>query len=146
MSQLSNEIITVDYRSKTKNMCKSMNLSPEDINSLVMFLNYCFTKKNNFFIENFNKGMIKNVYHVYNKMKTNIFSENENLYTNILPQDIKLLKFILSNFLSNYKNIKDGPIKSYINETQLKNIITSLSRTCNVSDNVISHERNQNNG
>ena len=133
MTQPINDIITVDYRSKTKNMCTEMNLPAEDINSLVMFLNYCFTMKNNFFIENFNKGMIKNVYHVYNKMKTNIFSESENLYTSLLPSDTKLLKFILSNFLSNYKKISDEQIKSYINETQLKNIIGTL------------HGNNQNN-
>jgi hypothetical protein len=133
MTQPINDIITVDYRSKTKNMCTEMNLPAEDINSLVMFLNYCFTMKNNFFIENFNKGMIKNVYHVYNKMKTNIFSESENLYTSLLPSDTKLLKFILSNFLSNYKKISDKQIKSYINETQLKNIIGTL------------HGNNQNN-
>lgn len=133
MTQPINDIITVDYRSKTKNMCTEMNLPAEDINSLVMFLNYCFTMKNNFFIENFNKGMIKNVYHVYNKMKTNIFSENENLYASLLPSDTKLLKFILSNFLSNYKKISDEQIKSYINETQLKNIIGTL------------HGNNQNN-
>ena len=133
MTQPINDIITVDYRSKTKNMCTEMNLPAEDINSLVMFLNYCFTMKNNFFIENFNKGMIKNVYHVYNKMKTNIFSESENLYASILPSDTKLLKFILSNFLSNYKKISDEQIKSYINETQLKNIIGTL------------HGNNQNN-
>lgn len=114
-------------------MCTEMNLPAEDINSLVMFLNYCFTMKNNFFIENFNKGMIKNVYHVYNKMKTNIFSESENLYASLLPSDTKLLKFILSNFLSNYKKISDEQIKSYINETQLKNIIGTL------------HGNNQNN-
>lgn len=133
MTQPINDIITVDYRSKTKNMCTEMNLPAEDINSLVMFLNYCFTMKNNFFIENFNKGMIKNVYHVYNKMKTNIFSESENLYASLLPSDTKLLKFILSNFLSNYKKISDEQIKSYINETQLKNIIGTL------------HGNNQNN-
>lgn len=133
MTQPINDIITVDYRSKTKNMCTEMNLPAEDINSLVMFLNYCFTMKNNFFIENFNKGMIKNVYHVYNKMKTNIFSESENLYASLLPSDTKLLKFILSNFLSNYKKISDEQIKSYINESQLKNIIGTL------------HGNNQNN-
>lgn len=133
MTQPINDIITVDYRSKTKNMSTEMNLPAEDINSLVMFLNYCFTMKNNFFIENFNKGMIKNVYHVYNKMKTNIFSESENLYASLLPSDTKLLKFILSNFLSNYKKISDEQIKSYINETQLKNIIGTL------------HGNNQNN-
>lgn len=138
MTQPINDIITVDYRSKTKNMCNAMHLHPEDINSLVIFLNYCFTMKNNFFIENFNKGMIKNVYHVYNKMKTNIFSESDNLYTSLLPSDTKLLKFILSNFLSNYKNVFDQEIKSYINETQLKNIINSLHE-CKT------HEHNQNN-
>lgn len=121
-----NDVITVDYKSKTKNMCREMNLTGDDINSLIMFLNYCFTMKNNFFIEDFNKGMIKNVYHVYNRMKTNIFAENSNLYTGLQKADLKLLKFILTTFTANLKTIKDEGIKQYINETQTKNIINSL--------------------
>lgn len=117
--------IIVDYKSKTKNICKNMNLSSDDVNQLVIFLNYCFLTKNNFFVENFNKNMLKNVYHVYNTIKTNIISCDNNLYTDIDISELKLLKFILNNFVNKSKNI-DESVKEYINVTNIRNVLDNL--------------------
>mgnify|MGYP006872970518 CR=1 FL=1 len=117
--------IIVDYKNKTKNICKNMSLSPIDVDQLVIFLNYCFLTKNNFFVENFNKNMLKNVYHVYNTIKTNIISCGDNLYTNINVSELKLLKFILNNFVNKYKNL-DEYVKEYINVTNIRNVLDNL--------------------
>lgn len=80
---------------------------PEDINNIIVLLNYCFLYKNNFFVENFNKKVIKNITLTYNQIKTNIFTSSiTDIFYSVELCNIKLLRFIIINFINNYEKIK----------------------------------------
>ncbi len=96
-----------DYTEKIKNkLPKNSNLISSDINELIALFNYCFQQKNNFFILNFNKKVIKNIYTLYNQLKTNILTpEIDDIFGHIEIDNIKLLRFILINFVNNFEII-----------------------------------------
>lgn len=85
---------------------------PSDINEFISLINYCFLKKNDFFVENFNKKITKNIYLCYNQLKTNILDvNNDDLLYNINTGSLKSVKFILTNFFSNFDQLtEDEPI------------------------------------
>ena len=90
----------------------SIAINPEEFNSLIVLLNYCFTEKNNFYIDSFNKRNIKLICNIYNQIKTNIFNIEEKDVFNLCDiKSLKMLKFILIQFLSKYDNIKQTDIE-----------------------------------
>lgn len=95
---------------KSKSYFNDSDVIAEDVNNLIILLNWCFHKKNNFFISDFNK---KNIYPIcisYNQLKTNILSKEffENvgsIFQKINEQNLKTLKFVLHQFINNYDEI-----------------------------------------
>jgi hypothetical protein len=91
------------YRNYTKKIVQKPDIESEDhaksFNDLIILLNFCFNKKNNFFIKNFNKVKIGNISKAYNQMKTNILSNDNNpILFDINPSDLKIFLFIIRNF------------------------------------------------
>lgn len=78
-----------------------------DINNMVVFFNWCFFHKNNFMVEKFNVKFIPNVCETYNKLKTNILSKdnNPNIFHNISISELRRLKFILYNYVTNFETL-----------------------------------------
>jgi len=109
---LTKKLILNDYTGKIKNkLPKDSNLSCSDINEFIALFNYCFQQKNNFFIPNFNKKVIKNIYVCYNRIKTNILTpEVTDIFGELEIDNLKLLRFILINFVNNFDkiNIEDN--------------------------------------
>lgn len=88
---------------------KNKKQASKDINCMIILLNYCFLKKNNFFIENFNKNVVKTVWKVYNTLKTNILTNNRvDLFEGIKAQELKSIRFIISNTVNNYNKIMEN--------------------------------------
>jgi len=83
----------------TKN---AVNISANDINNLVVLLNWCFLLKNNFFIKDFNKRLVFAICDAYNQLKTNILSPDDNMciLDNIDIEKLKTMKFILHQYVS----------------------------------------------
>lgn len=107
-----NNPIFKDYvlKIKSKSFFQDSDIIAEDVNNLIILLNWCFHKKNNFFISDFNK---KNIYPIcisYNQLKTNILSKElfDNVgcvFQKINGQNLKTLKFVLHQFINNYDEI-----------------------------------------
>jgi hypothetical protein len=121
-----------DYTEKIKNKLPE-NLEAEDINQLISFFNYSFQHKNDFFVKNFNKRVINNVYLTYNKIKTNILTEEINdLFEGISIENLKLVRFILINFVNNYEEINFSleymGIDSIITKNSMEKCLTYLNK------------------
>ena len=71
MDQKTKEKIFRDYVVKI-NEKNYESISSRDINNLIVFLNWCFHTKNNFFVEAFNKNLVHSITAFYNQVKTNI--------------------------------------------------------------------------
>jgi hypothetical protein len=124
MENLTEKVIYKDYSKKLKNKLGSSEIKETDINEFVALLNYCFQKKNNFFIENFNKRVIKNVYLSYNQIKTNILTPTINdVFENINHDNLKLLRFIVANFINNFELISsqdNDDLCAYVSKDSMK--------------------------
>jgi len=107
------------------------NTNPEDINNIIIFLNYCFLKKNNFFVNDFNKRVIKDICQMYNQLKTNILTPTINdIFKSIKLTDLHLLRFIITNSINNYEEIQNNNIElcSIISKDSLKNGLIKINK------------------
>jgi hypothetical protein len=101
------------YKNYTKKIILKSDIESEEeaesFNNFIILLNFSFFKKNNFFIENFNKVKIGNISKSYNQLKTNILTTdiNEILY-NINMSDLKLFQYIIKNFINKYPDISNN--------------------------------------
>lgn len=132
MEIITKKIILNDYTLKIKNkLPKESNLLCSDINEFIAFFNFCFQQKNNFFVPNFNKKVIKNIYICYNRIKTNILTpEAIDIFAGLEFDNMKLLRFILINFVNNYETINTIDNKELcdsISKDSLKRIIHYLN-------------------
>lgn len=121
---------------KLKSFFENKDVISEDINNLIVLLNWCFNKRNNFFIDDFNK---KNIYPVsisYNQLKTNILSKEyfdkiSDIFYKIEIQNLKTLKFVLYKFVNNYdeisRNTENHELLNIISKDSIKNCITYIS-------------------
>lgn len=121
-----------DYSEKiAKKLSTDVVIKPSDINELIILLNYCFQQKNDFFIPNFNKKVIKHIYLLYNKLKTNILTnEIEDLFSGISKENIKLLRFIIINFVNNFETINNESNENlcvYVSKESMRRCIKYLS-------------------
>ena len=93
----------VDYTDKINLHVQNAEES-NAVNSMIIFFNHAFKEKNNFFVKDFNVKLIKFVQVAYNQIKTNILSKDKNIkvFDDITIENLKLLKFILSNLKFNY--------------------------------------------
>jgi hypothetical protein len=116
------------YKNYIKKIILKKDIETEEeansFNNLIILLNFCFFKKNSFFVENFNKIKISNIIKSYNQLKTNILSEDiPNILYNISAPDLKLFQFIIRNFISNYielsKNIVNLELCSLVSKESL---------------------------
>lgn len=135
---MENQNYCKDYIEKIKNKLvydSSITNKDEvakDFNSLINFMNFCFLNKNNFFVENFNKRVIKTVCLTYNKIKTNILTNNVfDLFDKIELDGMKSIRFIIINAINNYQTIKENneEICSIISKDSLKRCLV-LVNTC----------------
>ena len=128
-----------DYTLKIKNKLNIDNhdklLLSEDINNLIIFFNWCFLKKNNFFIHDFNKRNIFLVCTSYNQIKTNIlskeiFNEISDIFENIPENNLKTIKFILYQYTNKYddlsKETSNTDLCQKISKDSMKNCIAYI--------------------
>lgn len=107
-------IIFKDYCAKIKPKIlpyfdSTNSMDESNFNDFLNLMNWCFIKKNNFFIKDFNKKTIKDICLVYNQMKTNVLSKNGDLFENINIQQLKMLKFILHQYITGYDSMIVDP-------------------------------------
>lgn len=113
MFEKENNKIFVDYTKKIMEKFYILNDKefPESLNSLIIFLNYCFCDKNNFFVNNYNIKNIMKVNNFYNELKTNIFNkelvitDSKQLFENISTDKVKAVVFIIKNYLYKFNDI-----------------------------------------
>lgn len=113
MFEKENNKIFVDYTKKIMEKFYILNDKefPESLNSLIIFLNYCFCDKNNFFVNNYNIKNIMKVNNFYNELKTNIFNkelvitDSKQLFENISSDKVKAVVFIIKNYLYKFNDI-----------------------------------------
>lgn len=137
---ITEKIIYKDYSKKIKTkILNTPEIIESDINEFVALLNYCFQKKNNFFIENFNKRVIKNVYLSYNQIKTNILTPSINdVFDSVSIDNIKLLRFIVVNFINNFDiiNSKDNEdLCEYVTKDSMKRCLILFTNMLNQANN-----------
>lgn len=129
---MNNDIITTVKRDYTKKINgRFEGVLSEDINEFISLINYCFLNKNNFFVENFNKKNTKNIYLCYNQMKTNILdSNNKDLFHKIDKENLKSVKFILTNFVGKYdKIVENEPIvEEFCSKQGMKRFIEYINQ------------------
>lgn len=139
MENNKNQEIFKDYRLKIKEKTHISNSGEisENINNLIIFLNWCFLKRNNFFIDDFNKKNIFSVCKTYNQLKTNILSkeyfiEYKNIFEKIDIPNIKTLKFILNNYVNNFNVIntdtKNTELCQKVSKDSMKSCLTYLEK------------------
>lgn len=101
-----------------------------DINELVVLLNYCFQKKNDFFVSNFNRRNVRNIYLAYNQLKTNILTANiDFIFFSIDNDNLKLLRFLVINFVNNYSSIDENnkELRSWVSKESMKRCLQYLN-------------------
>lgn len=128
--------IRCNYCHKTSDMELSMTdgettatIEPSDIDNLLMLINYCFNIRNNFFIISFNKNLLKNVYTVYNNIKTNILDpDNKELFKNIDISCLTTVRYICNNFHNKYFDINntDPVICNAISKDSIKRVASFM--------------------
>ena len=127
------KLIYNDYSLKIKDkLPDNLDINCNDVNELIALLNFCFQKKNNFFITNFNKRVIRNIYVTYNQIKTNILTPEINeIFFKIEYDNIKLLRFILINFTNNFEIIANNKenieLCEYVSKDSMKHCLHYLN-------------------
>lgn len=117
---------------------KNVKEESEDINSLIILLNWCFLTKNNFFIEDFNKKLIHPICDSYNKIKTNVLSQEmlvgiESVFQKIPKENIKTIKFILYQYINIYDTISQQNTDTYnlcqkVSKQAIKNCVQHMTK------------------
>lgn len=130
--------IFVDYSDKIKERFYIIddNEFPENLNSLIVFLNYCFHKKNGFFVKNYNIKNINKVNNFYNELKSNIFNKDlfltssKQMFSNISDDKIKNIIFIVKNYLFNFNKLEESEelnkIKNICSKERFQNLLKTL--------------------
>lgn len=108
-----------------------------DINNLIILLNWCFLKKNNFFVVDFNKKNIFSVCKSYNQLKTNILSKElffvtESIFDKIETMNLKTIKFILYNYLNTYDVLSNESSNTELCEKVTKDSIKNCIQYINI--------------
>lgn len=122
----------VDYTAKIENKLSMYSFEPKVINDIMIILNYCFVRRNNFFISDFNKNIIKRLTGVYNKIRSNILKDNiYDIFLDISADDLKPLHFVIKNMVNNYTTISDNQenneLCSIIHLSDLVSILRALN-------------------
>lgn len=98
-------------------------MKAEDLNNLIVLLNWCFHTHNDFFVTDFNRKYIGNVIQTYNQLKTNIISYKElDVFNHLTKKNLNLLKFILYQYINQYDALTDDFHKELV-ETVSKDSI-----------------------
>ena len=108
---------------------KDKNIFASDMNDFINMMNYSFLMKNDFFIENFNKKVIRIIYPAYNKIKTNIITNTcKYLFESLTKQQLKSIRFIILNAINNYEKI---PCQ-LISKNSLFHCLTAINEALNI--------------
>ena len=108
---------------------KDKKIFSSDLNDFINMMNYSFLMKNDFFIDNFNKKVIRIIYPAYNKIKTNIISDNCNyIFESVTQQQLKSLRFIIINAVNNYGKIPCD----LISKSSLFHCLTAINEAINI--------------
>ena len=133
--KIDNKILQKQYNSAGNN-AEINTATSQDYNNLVILLNWCFAKRNNFFIVDFNLSKLKNIYSAYNKLKCNILiNERYYIFRNINMYQLKSLKFILSNYVKNFRTINKGnnvPLCMTVSKISIINCIKEINAQLNL--------------
>lgn len=122
----------VDYTSKIENKLSMYTFEPKVINDIMIILNYCFVKRNNFFITDFNKNIIKRLTAVYNKIRSNILKDNVyDILTDISDDDLKPLHFVIKTMVNGYDNISNNSENNELCSIIHLNDLVSILRALN---------------
>lgn len=100
-----------------------------NINNLIIFFNYCFKKRNNFFIDDFYKKSIFKVCLAYNKLKANVLSPDIifdicEIFSGIEGSQLSTIRYILYKYVNNYNSIV---IKTAEEDSEFCTIVTKES-------------------
>lgn len=122
----------VDYTNKIENKLSMYTFEPKVINDIMIILNYCFVKRNNFFITDFNKNIIKRLTAVYNKIRSNILKDNVyDILTDISDDDLKPLHFVIKTMVNGYDNISNNSENNELCSIIHLNDLVSILRALN---------------
>jgi hypothetical protein len=120
-----------DYTQKiTPKLFCYQHFNAKNINDLVILLNYCFLNKNNFFVDTFNKSVIKDISKFYNQLKTNILMiDISDIFNQIYLENFKPIRFIVINFINKYKIIasNNNELCGHISIEDAKSLLVALN-------------------
>lgn len=104
-----NQSIFKNYKFLFENKVNEVDcVSADDLNKMIILLNWCFFMHNNFFIQNFNGKTLKNVQSLYAQLKNNIFdTNNRDIFYNLHINELKLLKYIFIQYISMFDQLTD---------------------------------------
>lgn len=105
-----------------------------NINNLIIFFNWCFKERNNFFNPDFNHKYVKNVCITYGTIKTNILKvgPNSNIFNNISDNELRRIKFILSYVIFNYYSLCEKPENKELFKIVSKKSLIECNKYINV--------------
>lgn len=126
--------IYINYSQRLKDKI-TYGLSVEDLNAVISLFNYSFATKNNFFVDGFNMNQFKNVYTIYNTLKTNILTDSGScgVMHNLEVWQLKLMRHILINFIDGYDTFTQDDAELCLNiaKENIQNVATVLTQRIN---------------
>jgi hypothetical protein len=123
-----------NFEDKVVGKLVDTTLRAKDVNNIVNYLNYCFSSKNDFNIDKFNKTSLKNIQHFYNKLKTNIIMVSSySIFDNIEEVELKAIKYVFQTLLNKYSDIHNDMTNSGVimEKQDVRNIITGIGNVIN---------------
>lgn len=118
-----------DYTEKIKSKLLYSDYTAEELNFIIVFLNYCFYTKNDFFIENYNRTQIRLVKKFYNILKTNMLTQSRlNILEDIDDFLTKPIKFIIGNVSSIYDTpkFKESGLNNLLTAQEIKDLFLKM--------------------
>ena len=110
---------------------KNQVMKCKDFNAMIVWFNWCFYTRNDFFVSNLQTQCIKNILQMYNQIKSNMLNEWENdLFNHITLRDFKLLKFLLHQYINQFDSLTDDfnmVLKNVVSKESIQNCITQIN-------------------
>lgn len=106
-------------------------MKSNDFNSMIVWFNWCFFTRNDFYVTNLNSQALKNILRIYNQIKSNMLNDSENdLFNHLTLKDFKLLKFLLHQYINQFDSLTDDVneiLKSNVSKESIQNCITQIN-------------------
>lgn len=102
-----------------------------DFNSMIIWFNWCFFTRNDFFVTNLHTTCLRSVLRLYNQIKTNMLDQWEpDLFNHLTIRDFKLLKFLLHQYINQFDSLTDdfnAVLKKAVSKESIQNCITQIN-------------------